>query len=510
VLRLPGGPRRLANVHKLLRLAAEHERAHGRDVRGLADRATAELEADARETDAPVELGDEKAVRLMTVHAAKGLEFPVVAVADLGRRRSNETPALLVDGDRLGLRLAHLDGSSEPALDHDELKRERRAAEAAEEDRVLYVALTRAEERLILSGGADLADWPAAQSSVAPAIAWLAPALAGGLDALPGPDDPDRVVGPAPRRRRPRRGEHAGDRRARPARGLARPGRHAAAAGPAAAGAPRRPAPAPGAAGGARPVVLGARAAPPVRVPLLPAARPRARRRRRRRGRRRRRAVGRAAGAGSGSARRAPARGARPRRARARPGRPRRPRRGRARRRPARRRDPRSARRRAPRPLAETYAASPLAARVAAARTVHREHPFALPLGAALLTGVVDVHATEAGGGVLVVDLKTDRVPRDAELASFVDDRYDVQRAAYALAALRAGAPAVTVAYAFLERGAETVEARFAPADAAGLEAALAALAAPVLAGAFPVAPDPDAALCTGCPGRRTLCPRPA
>src|SRR3712207_3558029 len=63
VLRLPGGARRLANVHKLLRLAAEHEAVHGRDVRGLVDRAAAELEADAREADAPVELGEGKAGR---------------------------------------------------------------------------------------------------------------------------------------------------------------------------------------------------------------------------------------------------------------------------------------------------------------------------------------------------------------------------------------------------------------------------------------------------------------
>ena len=60
----------------------------------------------------------------MTIHAAKGLEFPVVCVADLGRQPNTRRPDLLVDGERIGLRLVRLDGEpSSPALDYEELAR---------------------------------------------------------------------------------------------------------------------------------------------------------------------------------------------------------------------------------------------------------------------------------------------------------------------------------------------------------------------------------------------------
>ena len=76
------------------------------------------------------------AVRLMTMHAAKGLEFPVVCVADLGRQPNARLPDLLVDGQRVGLRLMRLDGGgSSPALAYAELCAERRRREAEEEDR---------------------------------------------------------------------------------------------------------------------------------------------------------------------------------------------------------------------------------------------------------------------------------------------------------------------------------------------------------------------------------------
>ena len=85
VLARAGGERRLANLRKLMRLAREYERAEGRDLRGfLAFAATQDL-AEAREGEAALESEGLDAVRLMTIHRAKGLEFPVVCVADLGR-----------------------------------------------------------------------------------------------------------------------------------------------------------------------------------------------------------------------------------------------------------------------------------------------------------------------------------------------------------------------------------------------------------------------------------------
>ncbi len=165
----------------------------------------------------------------MTVHAAKGLEFPVVCLADLGRQPNVQTPDLLVQGERVGVRLVRLDGEgSRPALDYESLARERRRREAEEEDRILYVAMTRARERLLLSGAIDFARWPAPREGATP-ISWLAPALSAELPALaqaaargrPRSGDPWR------RRQRPLLAEHPRDRRQRAAPPAAHGGRSA-------------------------------------------------------------------------------------------------------------------------------------------------------------------------------------------------------------------------------------------------------------------------------------------
>ncbi len=189
------GERRLANVRKLVELAREWERSEGRDLRGFLDEAAFQAGAGGTggrltsaeavaEPDAPVAEEARDAVRLMSVHAAKGLEFDVVCVADLGRAPGMGVPDLLVQGERIGVRLVGLEDSEpRPALEYAELADERRRAQAEEEDRIVYVAMTRARERLLLSGAVDFASWPRERPGAAP-IAWLGPALAPELPML--------------------------------------------------------------------------------------------------------------------------------------------------------------------------------------------------------------------------------------------------------------------------------------------------------------------------------------
>src|SRR5207248_3306363 len=106
----PGAVRRMANLRKLVRLAREVEAREGRDLRGLVDRVdelAGEGVAEDREGEAPVEGEALEAVRIMTMHRAKGLEFPVVCVADLGREpftRGREH-LRIGPGNEVGLRI---------------------------------------------------------------------------------------------------------------------------------------------------------------------------------------------------------------------------------------------------------------------------------------------------------------------------------------------------------------------------------------------------------------------
>ena len=152
------GRRRYANIRKLARLARSYEELRGPDVEGFV-RFVAEQEAvGARELEAVAEEEGADAVRLLTIHAAKGLEFDVVIVADAGRDRPPPSPEeilALADG-RFGFRVADpVTTKRHPAFDYEEVRDARAAEDEAERLRLYYVAMTRAKERLIVSGAID-------------------------------------------------------------------------------------------------------------------------------------------------------------------------------------------------------------------------------------------------------------------------------------------------------------------------------------------------------------------
>ncbi|UGS37840.1 UvrD-helicase domain-containing protein [Capillimicrobium parvum] len=571
VLGLVGGPRRLANIDKLLRLARGFEAAEGRDLRRFVDHATALEQAQKREPEAPVEDPDVDAVRLMTVHAAKGLEFAVVAIADLGRRPPITPPVLLVDGERVGVRLNLLDGArATPALDYPALETERRARDAAEEERILYVALTRAKRRLVLSGSVER--W--SNGVGAAPLTWLGPALVEDLpERFAAVAEGDADAAHATVRRdgfdvaltisassvlgRALRAEWAAPQAAGAGAGAETeaeaasdlPGAGAGAGSDLPGAGAASDLPGAGAAAGARgqrvagehtpPGVRGER--PPAPAPAPAAAPP--------------------AGALSYTALAdyercgyrfyaqrvlglpdqpappgvaawaAPARspGATPAADPAARGRLDARVRGvivhalleeagapsADRVRALAAREGASVAERdvdAVRDLVAAFASSPTGRRLAAARRVRREHEFSFELdapGRPLMVGVVDALGVEADGAWLVVDVKTDHVEAGADLEAIVDAQYGIQRALYALAALSAEAPRVEVVHLFLEAPGSAPAAAYGPGDVPRLTARIARLAAPLAAGDYPLTERPHASLCGTCPARESLCPYP-
>ena len=152
---LPDRVQRRANLDRLMTLA---ERAPADGAVLLSDWIALlrrRVERPPRQRDASLpEAGDR--VRVMTIHQSKGLEFPVVALADIGGKTPDGLGGVAFDPD-LGVvskwwEDAGADG--EQTLGYRAAKESAGRRERAEEGRLLYVACTRAREHLILSAGA--------------------------------------------------------------------------------------------------------------------------------------------------------------------------------------------------------------------------------------------------------------------------------------------------------------------------------------------------------------------
>jgi ATP-dependent exoDNAse (exonuclease V) beta subunit len=493
------GRRRYANLRKLARLARSYEELRGPDVQGFV-RFVAEQDAvGASELEAVAEEEGTDVIRLLTIHSAKGLEFKVVVVADAGRDRGRHDAdeILCLPDGRLGFRVAEPStGKRLSTSEYESVRSAEQDAEGAERLRLYYVAMTRAIDRLIVSGAIDQDRKADANTPIGWVLDRLEASELDDVEAEPGPMEIERGG----------------------ARLLIRLDRHAPEAhveGPAAV---------------VEQLELfevaengGAPPEAPVLAPLTEVPAPPLHRVRRLSysalslfercsyryfaervvGLRPADAMGTVPGQTGlaateiGDAVHALLEridlGA-----------------------PAVPEDLEAVvRARYPavtdeeleriRAFVESYCRSELGARVAALEGATPELPFAFEHDGVLLHGRIDVLHRD-GSSALVLDYKTNSLA-EAEPEEIVEADYRLQRLVYALACFRAGAEKVEVVYHFLERPDAVVSTSFAREDAPALETELSGAIDRIQAGEF--RPTPSEFVCADCPALNVVCAGP-
>jgi ATP-dependent exoDNAse (exonuclease V) beta subunit len=510
VLALPDGRRRYANLRKLARLARAYEELRGPDVEGFVRFIGEQQAVGARELDAVSEEEGADAVRLLTIHAAKGLEFKIVIVADAGRERHRADDILCLSDGRFGFKVAHpATGSRVGTTSYQDVRASHERAEHAERLRLYYVAMTRAMDRLLVSGSVDLASGKPESTPIRWVIDRLD--LADELAAADGPIEVRR--GEASILMRVDRGvpdaqadgstdDVADAPEEHDETDAAEPGQLALFAGSGEELPPRAPRlhalaalPEPALGSVTRlsysAISLFERCSYRFYVERVVGMRP---------------APWAPSDEGDGGGLHATEIGDAVHRLLERvdlatpvapvelpelvrawyP-------------------DVRGEELETIGTLVAAYCDSELATRVAGLAGAGPERPFAFEVDGVLLGGRLDVLWRD-GPRALVLDYKTNALG-DRPPAEIVADEYEVQRTVYALACLRAGVEEVEVVYQFLEAPADVVTRTFTAADAPGLEGSLRTAIRRIADGEFHPTPSPYA--CSGCPALDRVCAGP-
>ena len=133
--------------------ARAYQRAGGSSLRGFLDWIERQVAERARAVESPAPESDEDCVRIMTIHAAKGLEFPVVVLTGFGSTRNRSADNVIVDraSGQAEINLTLPGGMHVPTPGYETASKRESAAADAEDVRLAYVACTRARDHLLVS-----------------------------------------------------------------------------------------------------------------------------------------------------------------------------------------------------------------------------------------------------------------------------------------------------------------------------------------------------------------------
>jgi ATP-dependent helicase/nuclease subunit A len=155
MLLFSNGKKRYANILKLVELCKNQEDFEPLTLRDFIEIAEGYKFREVRESEAPVESEEDDVVKLITTHSAKGLEFPVVIVADVDRDNTRPSDYFVYSKNH-GISFKILNPSTNEAevpLSYERINDESKEKELRESRRLLFVAMTRAQEHLIISAG---------------------------------------------------------------------------------------------------------------------------------------------------------------------------------------------------------------------------------------------------------------------------------------------------------------------------------------------------------------------